>query len=249
MADAPPLRLDELAREAGIPTTTVRLYQNKGLLHGPRLVGRTGFYDDTHLARLALIGRLQEQGFSLAAIGQLLETWESGGDLADLVGVEQQLDQLLAGRRAVELDPGELMASFPPGSITPDHIQRAAALGLVEAIEDGRVRVLDKRFLDTGTTLVALGVPTDVVLDEWEHLSGVTDELAARFIAVFEDHLLPPGWFHGLDPEEAEGLAGTLAQLQATSRHVVMAALDASIARQGSRRIAELLGTEPDPGA
>jgi len=241
MADPDEMRLDDLARQAGMPTTTVRLYQNKGLLHGPRLVGRTGFYDGSHLTRLALIARLQDQGFSLAAIGQLLETWEAGRDLADLVGVEEQLDQLLNRRREVVMDGAELLACFPPDALTPELIQRASSMGLVEATDDGRFRVADHRFLETGAALVKLGVPTSVVLDEWAHLSRVTDNIAKRFIGVFETHLLPSDWSHGLDGARTAELAATLRQLQTTARQVVAAALDASIARQGSKRLGDFI--------
>ncbi|HEY4378560.1 MAG TPA: MerR family transcriptional regulator, partial [Acidimicrobiales bacterium] len=78
------MRIDDLAREAGVASTTVRLYQSKGLLPGPRVVGRTGFYDQSHLSRLRLISRLQEDGFSLASITRLLSLWEEGRDLGDL---------------------------------------------------------------------------------------------------------------------------------------------------------------------
>ncbi len=235
------MRLDDLAREAGVATTTVRLYQNKGLLAGPRLVGRTGYYDRSHLTRLTLIGRLQEQGFSLAGIGRVLETWEEGKDLADLVGVEQQLDVLLNRSHEVVLDASQLLSRFPAGSLTPELIQRAVALGLVEATADGAFRVPDQRFLETGATLIRLGVPVGAVLDEWAHLSRVTDEIARRFIGVFEDHLLPPDWQRDLDGGRAAALAATLAQLHQTAGQVLAAALDASVAREGSKRLAALL--------
>ncbi len=89
------MRLDDLAREAGVATTTVRLYQNKGLMPDPRLVGRTGYYDRIHVTRLTLIGRLQEQGFSLAGIGRVLYTSVAGTALCSLVVLAVQL----AGRR------------------------------------------------------------------------------------------------------------------------------------------------------
>ena len=186
MAELPGMRLDELAQRAGVASTTVRLYQNKGLLPGPRLVGRTGYYDDAHLARLRLIGRLQEQGFSLAGIGHLLASWEEGRGLADIVGVEQQLDALLNQRRDTVVDAAELLGRFPAGALAPADIQRAAALGLVEAAPGGRFRVADERFLEAGSALAHLGVPAAAILDEWERLSTVTDEVAARFIALFE---------------------------------------------------------------
>lgn len=242
------MRLDELAHRSGVATTTIRLYQNKGLLPRPRLEGRTGYYDGSHLARLALIGRLQDQGFSLAGIGRLLEVWEQGRDLADLVDVEHQLDVLLNPGHESVLEPDELLARFPPGSLTPEHVQRAASLGLVDQLDDGRLRVPDSRFLAAGATLIELGVPTAVVLDEWAHLQGLTDEIARRFVAVFEDHLVPAAWRSGpadrapdADGDRATELAATLARLRHTARQVVAAALDASIARQGARRLARLV--------
>lgn len=241
MGAADRMRLDELARRAGVPTTTVRLYQHKGLLPGPSLVGRTGFYDHGHLVRLALIGRLQEEGFSLAGIARLLETWEDGRDLADLVGVEEQLDVLVNRRHQVVMEVSELLDQFPPGSLTPDLIQRAVSMGLVEPTDGGRFRVADRRFLETGATCIRLGVPASVVLDEWAHLVEVTGGIAERFIGVFEDHLLPEDWRQDLDRAKADELAVALTQLRHTARQVLLAALDTSISREGVRRLGELV--------
>ena len=84
------MTVDELARRTGLPSSTVRLYQTKGLLPPPRREGRVGVYGGAHLARLRLISRLRESGFSLAGIRQLLETWQAGRTLDDLLGVETQ---------------------------------------------------------------------------------------------------------------------------------------------------------------
>lgn len=234
-------RLDELARQAEVASTTVRLYQSKGLLAPPRLEGRTGWYDDSHLSRLRLIARLQNEGHSLAGIADLLEQWENGRSLDAVIGIEAELDSLLGEVHAVVLDPADLLARFPEGSMTPELMQRAAALGLVEPTEDGRVRVADRRFLDSGAALADLGIPADVILDEWEALVAHTDEIAQRFINIFEVHLAPEEWRDGLDTDKARELATTLAQLQATARQVLLAALDASVARLGRERLGELI--------
>lgn len=234
-------RIDDLAREAGVATTTVRLYQNKGLLPPPRLEGRTGWYGPGHLARLNLIGRLQNDGFSLAGIARLLDGWEQGRTLDSIVGVEEQLDVLLGERHAVVLDAVDLIGRFPDGSMTPELVQRAAQMGLVELTEDGRFRLPDRRFVETGASLAHLGVPLDVVLDEWDTLIGHTDDMAQRFVGLFESHLLPPDWQSGLDPDGAHDLARTLATLQSVAHHVVAAALDASLARAGRERLQHLL--------
>src|SRR3569832_234580 len=93
-------RLDELARRAKVASTTVRLYRAKGLLPPPRLEGRTGWYSEAHLNRLRLIARLQDEGHSLAGIGDLLDLWEQGRSLDAVVGVEAELDALIGERHA-----------------------------------------------------------------------------------------------------------------------------------------------------
>ena len=237
-------RLDELARRAGVASTTVRLYQSKDLLAPPRLEGRTGWYDESHLSRLRLIARLQAEGHSLAGIGKLLEEWEHGRSLDAVVGVESELDALLGDVHAVVLDPAELLAKFPEGAMTAELMQRAFALGLVTAAEGRNVRVADRRFIETGAALARLGVPLDVVLDEWEALIEHTTKVAERFIDVFERYLAPADWQSQLGSDELRSLARTLAQLQATARQVIVAALDASIARLGRDRLGQLVDPE-----
>ena len=245
MAPAAEMRLDELARRAGVATTTVRLYQNRGLLPGPRLAGRTGFYDQRHLTRLALIGRLQDQGFSLAGIGRLLDTWEDGRDLDDLVGVEHELDVLLTRHETV-LDAAELAARFPSAARSPELIRRASSMGLIEATTDGRFRIPDQRFLEAGATLIGLGVPAEAVLDEWAALAAASDGIAERFLALFERHLLPEDWRRDLTGPKAAELAATLGRLRQTARQILLAALDASITRAGTDRLGALVAPAPD---
>jgi DNA-binding transcriptional MerR regulator len=234
-------RLDDLARQAGVASTTVRLYQTKGLLAPPRLEGRTGWYDDSHLSRLRLIARLQGEGYSLAGIANLLEQWEHGRSLDAVIGVEAELDALLGDVHAIVLDPVELLGRFPDGSMTPDLLQRAASLGLAQPADDGRIRVADRRFLETGAALAHLGIPLVVILDEWDALVAHTDDIAARFVDLFETYLAPADWRAGLDTDQTRALAHTLARLQATARQVLAAALDASVAHIGRERLGELV--------
>ena len=72
--EEPALTVDELAARAGITVRTVRFYSAKGLLPPP-VIGprRVGHYGPGHLARLALIEELQEQGLTLAAIERYLD--------------------------------------------------------------------------------------------------------------------------------------------------------------------------------
>ena len=89
--------------------------------------------------------------------------------------------------------------------------------------------------------ITRMGIPAEVVLDEWEALVSHTDDIAARFISIFETHLAPADWQESLDTDDARELARTLAQLQVTARQVLVAALDASVARLGRERLGQLI--------
>ena len=80
-----------------------------------------------------------------------------------------------------------------------------------------------------------------MILDEWEALVAHTDDIASRFVDLFEAHLAPDDWQENLDTERARQLAQTLSELQVTAKQVLASALDASIARLGRERLAELV--------
>ena len=79
------MTIDELAVRADLPARTIREYQTMRVLPGPTKRGRTGVYDDAHLARLHTIDRLQSRGYSLAGIRDLFESWSEGRDLLHLL--------------------------------------------------------------------------------------------------------------------------------------------------------------------
>jgi DNA-binding transcriptional MerR regulator len=74
--------IDELADRSGMTIRTIRAHQSRRLLHQPHRVGRRSVYDDSHVERLALIRRLQNSGFSLAAIRALVQAGGEAGELA-----------------------------------------------------------------------------------------------------------------------------------------------------------------------
>ena len=85
------MRIGELAERTGVSRETIHFYLREGLLPRPRKAGRNmAFYEDTHVERLLLIKRLQNERFlPLARIKQLL-SGQGGGD-ADLVAELQSL--------------------------------------------------------------------------------------------------------------------------------------------------------------
>ena len=72
MDDWPELTIGEVARRAGVATSSIRFYESIGLLPEPeRLHGQRRYRSDV-LGKLAFIGVAQSAGFKLAEITDLM---------------------------------------------------------------------------------------------------------------------------------------------------------------------------------
>ncbi|MEM6929075.1 MAG: MerR family transcriptional regulator [Myxococcota bacterium] len=84
--------IDELAAETGVSSRTIRFYQSKKALPAPERRGRQAIYDDSHVERLRLIGRLQDQGLTIKAIRSLLSKADRGEmELSTWLGLNTEL--------------------------------------------------------------------------------------------------------------------------------------------------------------
>jgi DNA-binding transcriptional MerR regulator len=66
------LTIGEVARRAGVPTSTVRFYERRGLLDADARRSGQRRYRVESLRRLVFIGMLQDAGLSLQDIGRVL---------------------------------------------------------------------------------------------------------------------------------------------------------------------------------
>jgi MerR family transcriptional regulator, redox-sensitive transcriptional activator SoxR len=98
------LSISQVTQQTGLRPSTLRYYEEIGLLHPLRRVGGRRQYDASVLQRLALIQTGQQAGFTLAELGMLLNNVldsESGG-----VGwhelVDRKLKEMDARMRHIE---------------------------------------------------------------------------------------------------------------------------------------------------
>lgn len=222
------MTIEELARRADVATTTVRMYQTRGLLPGPRRVGRVSRYGPGHLARLHMIGQLQERGFSLAGIQQLVETWEAGRGLDDLLGLEGQLPGFEPAPETRRLTVEEVAAHFPEGALTAEAIERGRELDVVQVAEDGRLEV-QPGFLEIGAALVEMGIPLADVFTEEEALDEAMNRIVRRFAELFERHILQDFIAVGMPAERLPALADTLQRLSELATEVVNRSLQKAL--------------------
>jgi MerR family transcriptional regulator, copper efflux regulator len=77
-------QVGDLAKETGKTVRAIHLYEELGLLKpAARSKGRYRLYTPDALVRIRWIGKLQEMGFSLTDIQQIVRDWEGGGTAPD----------------------------------------------------------------------------------------------------------------------------------------------------------------------
>lgn len=224
------MTVDELARRSGTTTRNIRNYQTQGLLPPPALVGRTGYYDEGHLGRLRLIAQLQQQGFSLAGIAEMLRAWEQGRSLADLLGFEEALTAPWSDEEPEFMSLGELAEMFPQAAADPALAIRAIELDLIRPHEDGFL-IPSPSLLKAGAELAAVGVPLGATQDSLAELKTDMARIAARFVGMFERYVWKPFVDAGMPAERLPEITDALRRMRPLAAISVQATLAAAMQR------------------
>ncbi|GHB12417.1 zinc-responsive transcriptional regulator [Streptomyces sp. ADI97-07] len=187
-------RMEELAREAGITVRTLRFYRERGLIQPPRREGRIAWYDDHHLARLRTITGLLDRGHTLNGIADLAATFDSGRDVAEVLGLGEPTEET-----PVRLTP-EKLADYFADEATAENLSAALDLGYLATDGDEIVHI-SRRLLEVSAELVREGVPLSAVLSSGRLVREHADALAAHFVRVLRTHAADT------DPDQLRTLA------------------------------------------
>ncbi|WP_454199671.1 MerR family transcriptional regulator [Nocardia sp. Marseille-Q1738] len=175
--------IDELAREAGTTVRSLRVYHERGVLPPPQVKGRTGFYGADHLNRVRTISRLLDRGIKLNGIKELLNAWDRGDDLGDILGVAEP-----GAPETAAVDTGDTIAATELADRyrdVPNGLARVVAAGLYEPVDAATYRIADRRLAHGFDRLTAAGIPADQALGELEKLRADADRIARRFVDLF----------------------------------------------------------------
>jgi DNA-binding transcriptional MerR regulator len=100
-------RISQLAERTGFSPSTLRYYEQIGLLASERTPGGYRSYGEADVRRLGFISRAKQMGLSLDDIRELVAVWESG----PCTSVKARLEELLTARsRDVAASADELTA-------------------------------------------------------------------------------------------------------------------------------------------
>ncbi|MFE5863887.1 MerR family transcriptional regulator [Streptomyces virginiae] len=241
-------RREDVARAAGVKVRNLRYYQERGLLPPPRREGRIAWYSDDHLTRLRLISDLLGRGYTVNGIAELLQAWEEGGGLSQLLGLEREMTRDWVQEEPVTLSRRELRELFGP-TATAEDTRRAAELGYV-TIDGDLVTYPNRRLLEATLTLVRQGVPLAEILDAGEFVQAQAAAVADRFVGLFRRYVVDAAGPEGLaglerlSATQLQHITAAVAALRPVAGEVVTSEFARAMARRVDAEVAELLRTE-----
>ncbi len=194
------LTIDQLAASVGMTVRNVRAYAGRGLIPPPRLVGRTGYYGEEHVNRLQLIRDLLDRGYTLAAVEQVIkrQSAATAGHALDLLNtLEEPLGQ------AEEPEEMSVDALLRLAGVEEEtgFLDRLVGMGLLERVDEERVRLMRPFVVRAGAKAMALGFDRGAVLALLPLLGEHLHVIAQRFVDEFRAQIWKP-FAEGGFPEE-----------------------------------------------
>jgi MerR family transcriptional regulator, redox-sensitive transcriptional activator SoxR len=140
----PELTIGEVARRAGVATSSIRYYERIGLLPEPERTHGQRRYDADVLGKLGFIGVAQSAGFKLREIKALIDGVDSGSGMGEHMRAlsSQKLDEVEELLRRTMAMKGWLEVAQTCGCATPDECALFDADGEEPVNADLAVRVV-----------------------------------------------------------------------------------------------------------
>jgi DNA-binding transcriptional MerR regulator len=187
------MTIHELAERTGMTVRNIRAHQTRGLLPPPVVRGRTGYYNEGHVSRIALTREMQADGLNLEAIRRVLE----GGDdsAAKIFDFTRALRASIEDEAPEIIEVEELLGPWSDGldeSEEAEIRERAEALGALRELPDGRIEVISPRMFYAAVALAELGFRRENAVAAAEKVRHEADLIAHAFIELFSKEVWQP---------------------------------------------------------
>jgi DNA-binding transcriptional MerR regulator len=184
------MTIGELARRTGMTIRNIRAHQTRGLLPPPDVHGRTGYYDESHVARIELTREMQGEGLNLEAIRRVLES--TGGSSQEIVDFARAVRAPFEDETPEIFDAKELAASWKVDKVDPKLVHQSEKLGILRELPDGKIEVLSPRLHQAGQALIELGVSPAAGLATAAKLHRAAEAVSRAYVDLFVKEIWEP---------------------------------------------------------
>lgn len=171
-------QIEELSRRTGMTVRSLRSYQSRRLLPPPEVRGRTGFYDERHVARIELIKDLQSEGFKLDGLARMLD--DGGLSDAELLRFTRSVRGMFSTSEGKITTAADLVRRFEVEDLDSAGtlLRKAEKQGLFRQVSEDSFEELAPRLIEAGEQAIEtlgldLGEALDIVTQLRKHADGV----------------------------------------------------------------------------
>jgi DNA-binding transcriptional MerR regulator len=214
------MTIRELAERTGMTVRNIRAHQTRGLLPPPAVRGRTGFYNEEHVARIELTREMQADGLNLEAIRRVLDSGD--GSASAISDFTRQLRKPFEDEAPEIVDEDEVAGIWGERA-NPDRRQRAEKIGLVRTLPDGRIEVISPSMLRAAAELAGLGIGSEAAMVVAEKLKRHADGSARAFVDLFSKELWAPFEEAGHPEHDWQRMGEALERLRPLAAGTVLA--------------------------
>jgi DNA-binding transcriptional MerR regulator len=234
------LTIDELAARVGMTVRNIRAYTSRGLLPPPRLRGRTGLYDEEHLARLTMVREMLADGYTLAAVERVLGNAPAGVTAPGLALHKALLTPWLPEEPEV-VDRASLEArSGAP--LTDALLERLVEVGVVVPLPDGRLRIDSPSLLRAGLAVIDLGIPPEAVVAAQIAVNEHAQAAAKIYVDMFRDTVWRAFADAGQPEQDWARVQQAVERVQPVASQAMLAAFRLAMAQAVDAALGEELG-------
>jgi DNA-binding transcriptional MerR regulator len=238
------LTVDQLAAEVGMTVRNVRAYAARGLLPPPRLVGRTGYYNAEHVGRLRLVRQMLAEGYTLSAVSRALSGDAPGSGDATLA-LHQSLLSPFQPEQPEETTAAAL-AARAGSPVETGLLDLLADMGVIELLDDERVRVLDPALVAAGLQVMKLGISASDVIRAQQQVIELVEQAALVYVEMFRDTIWSSFVSRGMPEDEWASVQDSVERLQPLAAQALLASFRTAMADAAARAVeAEAAGLPP----
>ena len=184
------MTIRELAGRTGMTIRNIRAHQTRGLLPPPEVHGRTGYYNENHIARIELTREMQAEGLNLEAIRRVLESTD--GSSHEIVDFARAVRAPFEDEAPEIFDAAEVAKSWGAEEVDPKLIRHGEKLGILRELPDGKIEAISPRLQHAGAALVELGVRPESALATGDKLRRHAEGAARAFVDLFVQEIWEP---------------------------------------------------------
>jgi len=240
------MTIGELARRTGMTVRNIRAHQTRGLLPPPEVQGRTGYYNEEHLARIELTREMQAEGLNLEAIRRVLES--TGGSSKEMVDFARAVRAPFEDETPEIFTAKELATAWGVKELDPKLLRHGEKLGILRELPDGKVEAISPRLHRASLALNEFGVGPEAGMALADKLRDHAEAVSRLYIDLFVKEIWEPFDRAGRSEEEWPRVLEALEKMRPLASDALVAMFQITMGEATEKAAEQTLRNPGTPG-